>query len=75
MPTWMPYRDLFCFPCLNRPTERAWTGTVETAPPPEVRAFCMIVKGCKSTILVASFRYSSGLVECPGTLPLDEVGH
>src|SRR5438876_709337 len=41
------------------PTEIAWVGTKEMFPPPEVRAFCAMVSGCKSTTRVGSFRYSS----------------
>src|SRR6266705_1839230 len=42
------------------PTEIAWVGTSEMLPPPDVRAFCATVSGCKSTTRVASLRYSAG---------------
>src|SRR3954467_8315049 len=42
------------------PTVMAWVGTSVTFPPPEVRAFCAMVIGCKSTTRVVSLRYSSG---------------
>src|SRR5690242_2553702 len=42
------------------PTDIALVGTREILPPPEVRAFCAIVSGCKSTIRVVRRRYSSG---------------
>src|SRR5947207_10315643 len=42
------------------PTEIACVGTSEMFPPPEVRAFCAIVSGCKSTTRVVSLRYSAG---------------
>src|SRR6266436_841158 len=43
------------------PTEIACVGTREIFPPPDVRAFCAMVSGCKSTTRVGSFRYSAGL--------------
>src|SRR6188474_2172253 len=42
------------------PTEIACVGTSEILPPPEVRAFCATVSGCKSTTRVVSLRYSAG---------------
>src|SRR5207249_5554261 len=42
------------------PTLIAFVGTRAMLPPPEVRAFCAMVKGCSSTTRVASLRYSSG---------------
>src|SRR5262245_17421753 len=42
------------------PTEIACVGTSATFPPPEVRAFCAIVSGWRSTTRVASLRYSAG---------------
>src|SRR5947209_7940938 len=42
------------------PTEIALVGTREMLPPPEVRAFWAMVKGCKSTTRVVKRRYSSG---------------
>src|SRR3954468_24490824 len=42
------------------PTEIACVGTREMFPPPEVRAFWAIVKGCRSTTRVGSLRYSAG---------------
>ena len=42
------------------PTEIAWVGTSEIFPPPDVRAFCAMVSGCKSTTRVVSLRYSAG---------------
>ena len=38
------------------PTEQAWLGTIETLPPPDVRAFWMTVSGCRSTTRVLSWR-------------------
>src|SRR5436189_1350258 len=42
------------------PTEMAFVGTSEMLPPPEVRAFCAMVSGCKSTTRVVSLRHSAG---------------
>src|SRR4029079_5203655 len=43
------------------PTVIALVGTIETLPPPLVRAFCAMVRGCSSTTRVVSFRYSAGV--------------
>src|SRR2546428_2523668 len=42
------------------PTEIACVGTSEIFPPPDVRAFCAMVSGCKSTTRVVSLRHSAG---------------
>src|ERR1051325_436512 len=42
------------------PTEMACVGTSEMFPPPDVRAFCATVSGCKSTTRVVSLRCSAG---------------
>src|SRR5215211_1965989 len=42
------------------PTVAACVGTLATYPPPLVRAFWMIVIGCRSVTRVVSFRYSLG---------------
>src|SRR5437588_11014861 len=42
------------------PTEMAWVGTSEIFPPPEVRAFWAMVRGCNSTTRVASLQYPAG---------------
>jgi hypothetical protein len=51
------------------PTVAAWVGTSATLPPPEVRAFWMMVIGCRSTTRVPSLRYSSGEGGGRGTCP------
>jgi hypothetical protein len=43
------------------PTVAARVGTMATLPPPEVRAFWMIVTGCRSTSRAESLRYSAGV--------------
>ena len=42
------------------PTVMACVGTSGMLPPPEVRAFWMMVRGCNSTTRVPSRRYCSG---------------
>src|SRR5262245_59249657 len=42
------------------PTEIAFVGTREIFPPPDVRAFCASVNGCKSTTRAVSLRDSAG---------------
>src|SRR5258705_8282115 len=44
----------------NGPTEIACVGTSEIFPPPDVRAFCAMVSGCRSTTRVVNFRHSAG---------------
>src|SRR5436190_885199 len=56
------------------PTEIACVGTNEMFPPPDVRAFCAMVSGCKSTTRVANFRYSSGVGGFSLYLPLRRGG-
>src|SRR5207253_8459326 len=43
------------------PTLIALVGTKVMLPPPEVRAFCAMVMGCRSTTRVVNLRYSAGL--------------
>src|SRR5690349_10754522 len=42
------------------PSVVAWRGSPARLPPPEVRAFCTRVTGCRSTTRVLSSRYSAG---------------
>src|SRR6185503_730582 len=51
---------LSAFHVSTGPTLMARVGTSEMFPPPDVRAFCAMVNGCKSTTRVASLRYSAG---------------
>ncbi len=62
--SWLPACQMetrSAFQVSTGPTEGACVGTREMLPPPEVRAFWMIVIGCRSTTRVRSRRYSSGV--------------
>src|SRR5436190_400631 len=78
-------KGLSCFPACqidtfsafqvsNGPTEMACVGTNATLPPPDVRAFCAIVSGCRSTTRVGSWRYSAGDGGLSLCLPLRRGG-
>src|SRR5262245_46173816 len=61
--SWQPACQIETFSAFQvsfGPTEIAWVGTLVTTPPPEVRAFAMIVIGWRSTTRVLSWRYSAG---------------
>ena len=61
--SWLPACQIETFSAFQvstGPTLSAWLGTFGTTPPPEVRAFWIIVIGCRSTTRVASLRYSAG---------------
>src|SRR5438270_3805425 len=61
--SWLPACQIETFSACQvsiGPTEIAFVGTSEIFPPPEVRAFWAMVKGCKSTTRVVSLRYSAG---------------
>ena len=61
--SWLPACQIETFSAFQvstGPTLIACVGTLVTTPPPEVRAFWMIVIGCNSTSRVPSLRYSAG---------------
>src|SRR5204862_5440009 len=61
--SWLPACQIETFSAFQvsaGPTEIACVGTSEIFPPPDVRAFCAMVSGCRSTTRVVSLRHSAG---------------